>query len=289
MAVKTLDALGTAVTSSSPTGRQFWKMSGSGNDFVFFDVRRDPPGDLGTPQVIGRLCSRHAGIGADGIVFLQNDDSEAFRIRYFNRDGSLAELCGNASLCSARLAVELGLAPPAGFRFRTDSGVVAARLKGAQPEIDLPGIRGLRVDAGIPTDNGERRLGYAIAGVPHIVAVVEDVANVRVEERGRALRRHPAYPDGANVNFVSPSADGRWAIRTYERGVEAETLACGTGSVASAVLLDAWGLNAGGGGTALSTRSGNTLTVTVRHQDGQLYASLSGEGRLVFRGTIAEI
>jgi diaminopimelate epimerase len=268
-------------------GRRFWKMTGSGNDFVFFDTRREPPGVLEFHETIDRVCARATGVGADGVVFLQTDDTEAFRIRYFNRDGSLGELCGNASLCSVRLAVELGIGQPEGFRFNTDAGVISARVADGDPEIDLQPVRGLRQEAGIELSRGEERLGFVDSGVPHLVALVQDVGTVDVEGRGRILRTHPSLRDGANVNFVSKDRDGRWRVRTYERGVEAETLACGTGSVATAILLEAWGL--GGSETALETRSGRTLTVTIRGQGSARSPSLRGEGRLVFVGELRDV
>src|SRR5471030_3249232 len=140
---------------SIPHGRKFWKMCGSGNDFLFFDARIDPPGAFSTPEVIDRVCARATGVGADGIVFIQTDAVEAFRIRYFNRDGSLAELCGNASLCSTRLAVELGIVDRRGFRFGTDASVISARLHAGEPEIDLQPVIGLRGDSGIHLAPGE--------------------------------------------------------------------------------------------------------------------------------------
>jgi diaminopimelate epimerase len=273
--------------NSSFRGRRFWKMTGSGNDFVFFDARREPPGALESEEAIGRVCSRATGVGADGVVFLQTDDSEAFRIRYFNRDGSLGELCGNASLCSVRLAVELGIGQPDGLRFNTDAGVVSARLSQGDPEIDLRPVRGLRQDAGIEPSPGEERIGFVDSGVPHLVVLVQDVGNVDVEGRGRTLRNHPSLRYGANVNFVSTGRDGHWKVRTYERGVEAETLACGTGSIATAILLEAWGLR--GNETALETRSGRTLTVAIREQGGVRSPSLRGEGRIVFVGELWDV
>jgi diaminopimelate epimerase len=268
-------------------GRRFWKMTGSGNDFVFFDARREPPGALESQESIDRVCARRTGVGADGIVFLQTDDTEAFRIRYFNRDGSLGELCGNASLCSVRLAMELGIGNPEGFRFNTDAGVISARLADGVPEIDLRPAQGLRQEAGIELSSGEERIGFVDSGVPHLVALVQNAGTVDVERRGRSLRNHPSLRDGANVNFVSKGRDGRWRVRTYERGVEAETLACGTGSVATVILLEAWGL--GGSQTAVETRSGRTLTVTMRERGGVRSPSLRGEGRIVFAGELWDV
>ncbi|MGH7654218.1 MAG: diaminopimelate epimerase [Gemmatimonadaceae bacterium] len=272
---------------SVPHGRKFWKMSGSGNDFVFFDARTDAPGVFSTPEVIDQLCARATGVGADGVVFIQDDATEAFRIRYFNRDGSLAELCGNASLCSARLATELGVADRAGFRFGTDAGVISARFVADEPEIDLQPVRGLRPDAALPLHAGERRIGFADTGVPHLVVLVDDAERVDVAARGRELRFDQSLADGANVNFVSQLDGGGWRMRTYERGVEAETLACGTGTAATGVLLECWGLS--GPEAKVRSSSGRILTTTVGHAGAELRPSLRGEARVVFVGELAEL
>lgn len=270
-----------------PHGRKFWKMSGSGNDFVFFDARNDAPGEFSTPAVIDRLCARATGVGADGVVFIQTDAAESFRIRYFNRDGSLAELCGNASLCSARLATELGVVNRAGFKFATDAGVMSARFVADEPEIDLQPVRGLKLDAGIALRAGERRIGFADTGVPHLVVLVDDAEAADVAGRGRELRRNASLADGANVNFVSKLDGVGWRLRTYERGVEAETLACGTGTAAAGVLLEAWGLN--GPEAKVRSSSGRILTATVHHEASGLRPSLRGEARVVFVGELAEV
>jgi diaminopimelate epimerase len=268
-------------------GRHFWKMSGSGNDFIFFDTRELPPGDLERPDVVDRLCARATGVGADGVVFVQQSVNEAFSIRYLNRDGSLAELCGNASLCSTRLAVNLAIASASGFRFDTDAGVISARMAAGEPEIDLQPMRDLEPDSQIPPLTGEKRIGFADTGVPHLVVLVDDLEGVDVLGRGRELRTHPSLAHGANVNFVGQQPDGSWAMRTYERGVEAETLACGTGSVAIAALLQAWDM--GGAKTELHTRSQRILTVTLSASHGNVLPSLRGEGRVVFEGELQDV
>jgi diaminopimelate epimerase len=130
-------------------------------------------------------------------------------------------------------------------------------------------------------------MGFAIAGVPHVVVLCEDVSTVDVVGRGRPLRHDPSFRQGANVNFVSRDA-GRWRMRTYERGVEGETLACGTGAVATAALLAAWG-DAADGPVELRTRSGRVLRVRLRREGDRLYPSLGGEARIVFRGVLAEV
>jgi diaminopimelate epimerase len=267
-------------------GREFHKMSGSGNDFVFFDAREGEPPEL-NPETVGRLCARGTGVGADGVVYLLAPESGGdVRMRYLNRDGSVAALCGNATLCAARLSAELGaVATEDDFSIETDSGVLSARIRhDGLPEIDLAPVEEVRLDAGIPLERGEERMGYALAGVPHLVIPVADLESTDVVGRGAPLRRHPSLPLGANVNFLGRSQPGSWRIRTYERGVEAETLACGTGAVASAILLTAWGLAVGP--VEFVTRSGMTLGVRLRENGGQWLPSLSGAGRVVFTGRL---
>jgi diaminopimelate epimerase len=271
-----------------PKGREFFKMSGSGNDFVFVDARSEPAKSLASPEVVAAICSRGTGIGADGVCFLEPSRKAAVRLVYLNADGSRADLCGNATLCAARLARELGIVSAGEFGIETDSGVLAARFKGDQPEIDLLPVTDSRSDAGLPLEAGERRMGFALVGVPHLVMQVDDLDSVDVVGRGRPLRRHASLKAGANVNFIQPASDGWINYRTYERGVEAETLACGTGSVATAVLATAWGL-AGTGPVRIRTRSGRELTVRLSGPVDAPVPSLSGEARLVYFGRWGEL
>lgn len=268
-------------------GRAFHKMSGSGNDFVFFDCREQPPGNLESPGKIAELCARGPGVGADGVVFILSSEDTAYRMRYYNADGSLGELCGNASLCSVRLAVELGFAPADGFEFESDAGTLSARLRDGLPEIDLAAVTDVQPTyAAIQKGGEETDLGFALAGVPHLVITCLDVEAADVLGRGAELRSHPSLAHGANVDFLSETPSG-WAMRTYERGVEGETLACGTGAVASAILLKEWGK--AGDRVGLRTRSGGTLEVTLRREKGAWYPSLRGEGRIAFEGRLREV
>ncbi len=275
---------------SIPVGHAFYKMSGSGNDFVFFDARSDTgvAHELDNPETVRKLCATGTGIGADGVVFLQSDTYQAFRIRYFNRDGSLGELCGNASLCSVRLARELGIIGDGTCHFETDAGAMTGHFRDGKPEIDLQMVHELNAATEFDCEPGEHRIGFANTGVPHLVVLVDDTASVDVVGRGRPLRLDRRLKSGANVNFVSPIGPDEYSIRTYERGVEAETLACGTGAVASAALLEAWGLT--GKVVRLRTKSERTLTVTLRRKDdGHLWPSLCGEARVVYEGRTAEL
>jgi len=271
-----------------PRGRTFYKMSGSGNDFVVVDARTTPPGRLAERDVVGRICARGTGVGADGIVFVEQSSHAAVRLVYLNADASRAEFCGNATLCVTRLAVELGAANGESFGIETDSGVVTARVRDGLPEIDLPAVTDpMTAVANVEPAAGESRIGYATVGVPHLVILCRDVETVDVVGRGRPLRSHPGFPKGLNVNFVSRTPDGLWRYRTYERGVEAETLACGSGAAAIAILLTDWGEATGT--VDLQTRSGKILRVSLKRDGRVWHPSLAGEGRIVFEGQLAEL
>lgn len=266
----------------------FFKLTGSGNDFIFIDLRGGVGRSLAAPDRIQALCARGTGVGADGVVFLAANAKADVGIHYFNRDGSLAALCGNATLCTARLAAELGIGGASGVRIATDSGIVTARVVGGVPEFNVPAIERVTPAAPIDLVKGERRLGYAVVGVPHVVVEVDDLEAIDLVGRGRFLRAHPwTAPAGANANFVVRDARGGWAMRTYERGVGMETLACGTGSVASAALLGEWGEERGGS-VRIWSRSGAPVDVVVRRDAGGVRATLRGEGRLVYRGELVE-
>lgn len=270
-----------------PTAQKFYKMTGSGNDFVVFDSTDGAAAHLENADAIRALAARGTGVGADGVVFLERVGDQDIRMRYYNSDGSEAALCGNASLCSTRLAVELGLAQAGGFVLHTAAGALKARIRDKLPEVDLEPVDEVRADASdLGIRRGERRLAFARVGVPHVVVDVADVETADVTGRGPELRHHPALSDGANVNFVSKRPDGGFAYRTYERGVEAETLACGTGAVATAIALTDWGES--GSETTLWTRSALPLTVTLERRGKTWLPSLRGEGRIVFEGILRD-
>jgi diaminopimelate epimerase len=271
------------------SGEVFFKMSGSGNDFVFLDGRWTSP-DGWTPDRVRRVCDRRNGVGADGLVLLTPGSGPGkVRFLYANSDGSRGAMCGNAALCATRLSVLLELAPPDAVELETEAGVVRSRCvsgSGERATLELPDVRETRTPT-VELGSGEQRIGFALVGVPHLVVLVDTIQSVDLPERGRALRLHPAVaPDGANVNFVSRTDEGGWAMRTYERGVEAETLACGTGAVACTTLLGWWG--EADVPLDMRTRSGRLLSVCGRLEAGGGLTSptLSGEGRLVFKGIL---
>jgi len=268
-------------------GRTFYKISGSGNDFIFFDLSEEPAAGLDSPETIRRLCARGTGIGADGVVFIRPGTDDSFSMRYFNSDGSLGELCGNATLCALRFANEIGLVSAENVSIATDAGMVRARMREDLPEVDLAPVTEVapQLDSVGRLDR-EERLGFVRAGVPHVVIIDQDVATADILGRGSRIRRDPALRDGANVNFLSGKPGG-WTIRTYERGVEGETLACGTGAVASAILLVEWGRDSSP--VRLETRSGKQLEVRLRREGSAWRPSLRGSADLIFTGQLRDL
>ncbi|WP_053334543.1 diaminopimelate epimerase [Gemmatimonas phototrophica] len=277
-------------------GIAFAKMTGSGNDFVFFDGRTVPISLVTSPEAIQRICNRYNGIGADGVVALEPLSGDAdVRIHYFNSDGTPADLCGNATLCSTALSAAIGLASADGMRLTTGAGLITSRVRGL-PEIDFQPVHEMTNDIAVPMADGETRVGFVVAGIPHLVILTENAENIDVAVRGPGLRWHPATgPSGTNVNWVSPLPNGQWRYRTFERGVEGETLACGTGAVATAVMLAEWGL-AKEEVVGILTSSGRTLEVrlpaaapTKTGMRTDYRPTLRGEGRVVYRGVIEDI
>jgi diaminopimelate epimerase len=267
-------------------GTLFYKMSGSGNDFVVLDGRATSPEAWSALQVRA-ICDRRTGVGADGLVIL-SPEADAVRMTYWNSDGSRGAMCGNAALCSGRLAVQLELVPSGEFCLQTDAGTVRVRsaTTGDTAEIKLPDFDLPGEFSGLALEPGECWVVRLTVGVPHLVLRVEDIEAVEPSTRGRALRFEPILgPEGANVNFVSPQAspEAPWLIRTYERGVEAETLACGTGTVAAAVALAARG--EARLPVRFRSRGGPELTVQARLEPNRAsQVWLGGQGRLLFRG-----
>jgi diaminopimelate epimerase len=269
-------------------GLVVYKLSGSGNDFVFADGRLAPV-ESWDAETIRQLCDRRSGVGADGFAVLEPGSApDHIRFHFFNNDGHRAPMCGNGSLCATRMACWLELVPGSEMVLETDAGEVRTRFLGGpeqRSEFKLAAISQPQQPE-IETVPGEHSVHFATVAVPHLVVVVDDVEQVSLMERGRELRLHPAMqPDGTNVNFVS-GGPAAWAMRTYERGVEAETLACGTGAVACAATLCHLGL-VDTLPWEVGTASGMTLAVNGRIEGRELHdPSLIGESRLVFRALL---
>ena len=260
------------------------KMHGAGNDFVMVDARDLEGVDL-TPSRIESLCHRRTGVGADGLILIDkptNPDSN-FRMVYFNSDGHEAEMCGNGARCSVAFAFLNGLAKKKCL-FDTYSGTLSGQVFDSNDiEVSLPAWKdlALNVDLGPQEFSAHHTCN---TGVPHLVIPVQDVHQIDVEKIGSAYRFHAAFsPAGTNVNFVSQDPDtGQQLLRTFERGVEEETLACGTGASATAVVLCQLGLAESP--VSLHTRGGDILGVSVDFQGRKLL--LRGPAETSFRGEV---
>lgn len=263
----------------------FTKMNGAGNDFVMVDNR---DGTLAlTDAQIARLCDRHRGVGADGLLAVEKAQAGAdWRMRYYNADGAEAEMCGNGARCFARFVRKIAPSDAGAITFETPAGRISARFEGDEVALGMsepgPFNDGVALDAA-----GTPLTVYAInTGVPHAVVLVDDLDGTDVRRLGAALRHHHHFqPRGTNVNFVRQLGPQDLAIRTYERGVEDETLACGTGVVASALTLAT--LTGAASPVRVRVRGGDTLTVTFDRADtGFANVVLKGPADFVFEGEI---
>jgi diaminopimelate epimerase len=276
---------------------RFTKMNGAGNDFILFDNRTGNV-DLNRDQ-IAKLCDRHRGIGADGILLLENPANSAdFRMRYFNADGGEAEMCGNGARCFARFANKVG-GQKQKISFETPAGVISAELKDNLVTLRMTEPTDLRLNIELPVEAAPRRfsqdpnatgasrvLHFINSGVPHVVIPVAKIDDADVRGEGAAIRYHKMFsPNGTNVNFIEKRGRNKIAIRTYERGVENETLACGTGIVGSALVFAA--LEQCEGPITVLARGGDELQVGFeRTQHDFRKVTLTGPAEFVFEGTI---
>jgi diaminopimelate epimerase len=262
----------------------FLKMAGAGNDFVVIDNRA---GRIADPADLAlRVCTRRLSVGADGLILIESSDRASFRMRYYNADGSLGEFCGNGTRCAARFAVLNGVAGPR-MTIETDAGIVSAEVDDRRVTISLPPPTAFRAERWLQIGETTVRGSSIIVGVPHYVIFLTDgLWEQQIEALGRAIRHHPEMqPAGTNVNFVVVRDSGSIEVRTYERGVEAETLACGSGVVASVSVSALFGKVQSP--VKVLTRSGVTLQVSLQKQGTELRdIRLEGDARVVYRGSM---
>jgi diaminopimelate epimerase len=263
---------------------RFTKMNGAGNDFVMIDNRA---GNVRLePQQIVRICDRHRGVGADGVLLLEKGSNGAdFKMRYYNRDGGEAEMCGNGARCFARFATKIAGAPEK-ISFQTLAGLIRGELHGESVTLQLSEPKDLRFGIELVANSEKERVHFINSGVPHVVVPVSKVDDVDVRRRGEAIRRHKMFaPAGANVNFIEKRGAQKILVRTYERGVEDETLACGTGVVASALIFAA--TEKVDGPISVIVRSGSELSVGFKRAGDQFTnVTLTGPAEFAFEGTI---
>src|SRR4030042_2658964 len=214
---------------------EFWKRSGSGNDFILIDNRDGRIADEAMGPLVKRVCRRRESVGADGVIFVTQSGAFDFAWRFFNADGGEAEMCGNGGRCVAPFAYLKGIAGPS-LKFETLAGILSAQVDGKRVKLEMTKPFGLKLDETLLIDGKKQIFSSINTGVPHAVLFVEDVEGLDIVQIGRALRYHSHFsPSGTNANFIRLETGSKLSIRTYERGVEEETLACGTGAVAAAL------------------------------------------------------
>lgn len=262
-------------------GIPFWKYAGCGNDFILID-NREQLFPCHHRDHIRTLCHRNLGVGADGIILLEESDKADARMRIFNADGSEAEMCGNGIRCLASLMRRLGWEDPQ-LMIETLHRVYTLSWEGTLIRIAMGAPSDIRWQVPLDIDGRHVNVHYLNSGVPHAILFVERVDTLDVERWGRLLRYHHAFaPAGANANFARIDPQGRIWLRTYERGVEKETLACGTGATATA--LAAAHLHYLKGPIRVHVRSGDTLTVDFTPDFHEV--TLAGPASFIYQGVL---
>jgi diaminopimelate epimerase len=265
----------------------FVKMSGTGNDFILIDHRKSRLTREVMPEFARLICRRRFSVGADGLILIEDSDQADFKWLFFNGDGSEAEMCGNGARCAARFAYMQGIAP-AHMRFETLAGIIEAKVSDINVSVLMTEPRDFRMDRQVDIDGQSLKLHSVDTGVPHAVLFVEDFEQVDICGMGRAVRFHPDFmPAGTNVNFVQPLEDGSLKVRTYERGVENETMACGTGAVAAALTGAVSGMTRSP--VDIVTSGNDRLTILFDLKDGPTASNvfLKGPAHVVYAGELS--
>ncbi len=234
-------------------------MSGSGNDFILIDHRKPFIDGDRMKEFARKVCRRRISVGADGLIFIENSEKADFKWRFFNADGSEGEMCGNGGRCAARFAHLKGITGPS-LTFETLAGMISAQVNEKRVKLEMTKPHSLKLDETLLIDGKQQTLSSINTGVPHAVLFLDDIEHLNIVQLGRSIRYHPHFaPSGTNANFVRLEKGSQLSIRTYERGVEDETLACGTGAVASALIAAFKGLARSP--VSVKTRGGELLTV----------------------------
>ena len=265
---------------------RFWKLEGAGNDFLGLDGRAG--GFKLKRQQIADLCDRRRGVGADGVLVVEKPKVRGadFRMRYYNSDGGEAEMCGNGARCFALLARAVSGRKGNELRVQTQAGLLTLRMSGREVQVSMTEPTKLRLGKKVVVAGRKVVVDFLNTGVPHAVLFVRSVRSIDVAKQGRAIRYHSAFaPSGTNVNFVEIGRGNRIHVRTYERGVEGETLACGTGVVAASILSNLRrGLRPP---IQVATRGGDNVRVGFSMENGHARkVTLQGPARIVYRGVL---
>ena len=262
----------------------FVKMSGTGNDFVLIDNRQPLIAPEDMSALAAAVCRRKFSVGADGLILLEPSAQADFCWQFFNADGSTAEMCGNGARCAARFAFMQGIAPEK-MRFETLAGIIEAEISGTEVAVKMTEPVNLRLHQTIEVNNAPLEVHSINTGVPHAVVFVDNIDETDVRGLGRAVRQHQAFaPAGANVNFVQQRGKA-FKVRTYERGVEDETLACGTGAAASAIIAALLGQTVSP--VEIITSGGDRLSISFAVESGRVDSvHLKGPARMIYAGEL---
>jgi diaminopimelate epimerase len=264
---------------------EFFKMSGSGNDFILIDNRNQSLNVGNITDFVKTVCERKVSVGADGLIIIENSDRVDFRWRFFNADGSEVEMCGNGGRCAARFATLKGIAKD-NLSFETQAGIIDAEVRGDVVKLRLTDPHLMRINFSIPIDERPMEISFINTGVPHVVHFADNLDLFDVFAVGRKIRYHSEFqPAGTNANFVETKDRQKIRVRTYERGVEDETLACGTGAVASVLISSAKGLVESP--VEVQVQSGELLKIYFSKTDnGFRDIYLEGKAKVVYEGRI---
>lgn len=282
----------------------FMKLSGAGNDFVIINNLENIVDSTDT-NFVKKVCERRMSVGADGVLLVEKADGIGtgmsplpeetaeetadvdFRMRYFNADGGEVETCGNGARCISRFAYLNGIVTEK-MRFLTNAGVYESEVVGDNVKVRMSQPTDIRLNVPLQLKDGVHTVGFANSGVPHVVFFVDDLDGTDVFDMGQQTRYHADFtPAGTNANFIRIQSSERLDIRTYERGVEGETLACGTGSIASAIVSAALGKVTSP--VSVKTASGVVLKIHFDMSDGEpKNVYLEGDARVIYAGELTQ-
>ncbi len=265
----------------------FMKLSGAGNDFVIINNLNNivDSADTQFKNFVSKVCQRRMSVGADGVLLAEDSDDVDFRMRYFNADGGEVETCGNGARCISKFAFLHGIVSEK-MRFLTNAGIYEAEVVGDNVKVGMSDPTDIRINVPLKLDDGKHIVGFANTGVPHVVFFVEDLKDTDVFDMGQQTRYHNDFkPEGTNANFIHIHSEELLEIRTYERGVENETLACGTGSIASAIVSAVLGRVQSP--VSVKTASGVVLKIHFDLENGTAKnVFLEGDARVIFAGEL---
>jgi diaminopimelate epimerase len=268
---------------------RFYKMAGAGNDFIIIDNRKALLNADSCREFVRMACRRQLSVGADGVILIENDQEVDFKWRFFNADGGEAEMCGNGARCAARFVHLTGIVKKTEMAFRTLAGIIGAELLGSRVKVQMTEPHSLKQDIQVEAGGRSFSLDFINTGVPHAVCLLtsaDELESADIQRWGRAIRFHPQFqPAGTNANFVYVDSARRILVRTYERGVEGETLACGTGAIATALVCAA--RNRAASPVLVETRSGESLTIHFKKRQNEFTdVFLEGEARVAYEGEL---